>query len=66
MYVCDNMQVLGAAQMWSMLNRDRNGRRYLEKMRKFVPVVEESDSAGVSESELYERYRSSISRQLAA
>jgi len=65
MYVRDNWQVLGAAQMWSMLNRDRNGRRYLKKMCEFVPV-EESDSAGVSESELYERYRSSISRQLAA
>lgn len=65
MFVHQNWNVLGASQMRQMLNRDRNGRRYLEKMREFLPAGAD-DSTGVSESELYERYRSSISRQLAA
>jgi Replication initiation factor len=66
MYVRDNWRTLGAAQMWSMLNRDRNGKLYLRKMRDFLPVEGSDSSAGVSESELYERYRGSITRQLAA
>jgi hypothetical protein len=65
MYVRENLKALGAPQMWSMLNRDRNGSRYFTKMRDFLPA-EAEDSPGVSETELYERYRSSISRQLAA
>ena len=65
MYVRDNWKTLGAAQMWSVLNRDRNGKLYLRKMHEFLPTDAE-DSAGVSETELYERYRSSIQRQLTA
>jgi hypothetical protein len=65
MYVRENWNELGAAQMWSMLNRDRHGRLYLNKMRDFLPM-KENDSSGVSVSELYEQYRSSTSRQLAA
>jgi hypothetical protein len=65
MWVRENWKVLGAGQMWSMLNRDRHGRLYLNKMREFFPA-EESDSPGLSESELYERFRNSIARQLAA
>lgn len=65
MYVRDNWKTLGAAQMWSMLNRDRNGRLYLRKMKEFLPV-EEDDSPGISGPELYDCYRDSVSRQLAA
>ena len=56
---------MGASQMRQILNRDRNCRRYLEKMKDFVPIGAD-DEPGISESELYERYRNSISRQLAA
>lgn len=65
MFVHHNWKTLGAAQMWSIVNRDRHGRRYLAQMKEFLPV-EEDGSLGISESELYDRYRHSISRQLAA
>jgi hypothetical protein len=65
MFVHQNWNLVGASQMRQMLNRDRNGKRYLERMGEFVPDGE-SECVGVSESELYERYRSSITRQLAA
>jgi hypothetical protein len=64
MYVRDNWQTLGAGQMWSMLNRDRHGKLYLEKMEDFLPVAD--SSPGISEPDLYDCYRNSISRQLAA
>lgn len=65
MWVRENWDTLGAAQMWSYLNRDRHGRLYLKQMREFLPVVDD-DSPGITESELYDRYRTSMSRQLAA
>jgi hypothetical protein len=65
MYVRENWKTLGAAQMWSILNRDHEGKRYLEKMKDFLPPQEDA-SPGISAPELYERYRDSISRQLAA
>ena len=65
MFVRQNWKELSAAQMWAMLNRDRGGNWYLAQMKEFLPS-EGDDSVGVSESELYDRYRSSISRQLAA
>jgi hypothetical protein len=65
MYVRENWKTFGAAQMWSILNRDRHGKLYLEKMKEFLPP-QEDDSPGISAPELYERYRDSISRQLAA
>jgi hypothetical protein len=65
MYVRDNWKVLGVAQMRAMLNRDRNGKLYLKKLAEFLPV-EDGGSPGISEPELYERYRDSVSRQLAA
>jgi hypothetical protein len=63
MYIRENLKTLSAAQVWSMVNRDRQGARLFREMREFLPA---DDCAGVSETELYERYRSSISRQLAA
>jgi hypothetical protein len=65
MFVHQNWKTLSAAQMWSILNRDRNGKLYLRQMAEFLPV-EDDGSPGISEPELYECYRSSISRQLAA
>jgi hypothetical protein len=56
----------GAQSTRNMLNRDRNGAKYLERMREFLPASELDDCPGISESDLYERYRNSISRQLAA
>jgi hypothetical protein len=38
MYVRENWKTLGAAQMWSMLNRDRNGKLYLRQMAEFLPI----------------------------
>jgi hypothetical protein len=64
-YMYQNWKVLSAAQMWSILNRDRHGRLYLEKMHEFLPI-EQDGSPGISESALYDRYRNSVSRQLAA
>src|SRR5208282_3872033 len=65
MFVHQNWKSLGAAQMWSILNRDRNGKLYLHQMAEFLPV-EDDGSPGISELELYDRYRSSTTRQLAA
>lgn len=65
MFVHQNWKMLSAAQMWSILNRDRHGREYLSKMKEFLPI-EDDGSLGISETELYDRYRGSISRQLAA
>jgi hypothetical protein len=66
MYVRQNWEELGAAQMWSMLNRDRGGNWYLKQLKEFLPSMDEDESEGISESELYDRYRSSTTRQLAA
>jgi hypothetical protein len=38
MFVRENWQSLGAAQMWSMLNRDRNGKLCLRQMAEFLPI----------------------------
>lgn len=63
MYVHQNWKSEGASQMRQMLNRDRNGKKYLARLREFVP---ESEEPGIAALELYERYRDSVSRQLAA
>ena len=65
MFVHQNWRNLSAAQMWSILNRDRNGKLYLRQMADFLPI-EDDGSPGISEPELFESYRNSISRQLAA
>jgi hypothetical protein len=65
MWARENWKTVAAQQMWSMLNRDRHGKLYLENMKEFLPPVEDN-SPGISAPELYERYRDSISRQLAA
>lgn len=66
MYVREHWGSEGAAQMRSILNRDRNGKKYLRQMREFLPVSAENPDEGIAELELYERYRDSVSRQLAA
>jgi hypothetical protein len=64
-FVHQNWKLLSAAQMWSILNRDRNGKLYLRQMAEFLPI-EDDGSPGISEPELYDRYRGSTARQLAA
>jgi hypothetical protein len=66
MYVHEHWQAEGASQMRQMLNRDRNGKKYLARMREFIPISPENPDEGIAELELYERYRDSVSRQLAA
>jgi hypothetical protein len=53
--------------MRQMLNRDRNGKLYLRKLAEagFLPF-EDDGTPGISEVELYDRYRESISWQMAA
>jgi len=65
MFVNQNWKSLSAAQMWSILNRDRHGKLYLRQMAEFLPI-EDDGSPGISEPELYDRYRGSTARQLAA
>lgn len=57
----------GAQATWPMMNRDRNGPKYLRTMREqgFLPLLED-DGPGISETELFDQYRTSVSRQLAA
>jgi hypothetical protein len=66
-WVHDNWNVIGAARMRQMLNRDRNGKLYLRKLAEagFLPF-EDDGTPGISEAELYDRYRESISWQMAA
>jgi hypothetical protein len=63
MFVHQNWNLIGGSEMRRMLNRDRNGNRYLGEMQEFIPV---ENVPGVTSNELYERYRESVSRQLAA
>jgi Replication initiation factor len=65
MYVREHWNTEGASQMRQMLNRDRNGKLYLKNMCEFLPVSENQDE-GIAELELFERYRDSVSQQLAA
>jgi hypothetical protein len=62
MWAREHWKTESAQVMWAMLNRDRNGKLYLNNMREFLPDASE----GISELELYDRYRSSTTRQLAA
>jgi hypothetical protein len=62
----DHMKDWGAQQLWAILNINRNGKRYMQKLQPFFPPAETDETRGISESDLYERYRNSISRQLAA
>ena len=52
-------------EMWAILNRDHHGKKLLEQMREFLPC-ESDGSHGISAPELYDRYRDSTLRQLAA
>lgn len=66
-WVYDNWDTYGAARMRQMLNRDRNGKLYIRKLTEagFLPYQDDG-LPGISESELFERYRDSVSWQLAA
>lgn len=62
MYLREHWNDVGAGGMAVLLNRDRNGRKLLERFRDFLPV---DDRPCITAADLYERYRHSISRQLA-
>src|ERR1035438_5617633 len=51
---CTDRNVIGAARMRQMLNRDRNGKLYLRKLAEagFLPF-EDDGTPGISEAELY-------------
>jgi hypothetical protein len=53
---------IGATAIWQMMNRDRNGLRFRELIKDFIP----DDGQGVTPAELFDRYQDSLSRQLAA
>ena len=38
MYVRENWEKIGAAQMWSMLNRDGEGKLYLRHLAEFLSI----------------------------
>jgi hypothetical protein len=63
MAIREKWEVYGAQQMRNMLNRDRHGSQYLKKFWEFIPL---DDEPGITSPELFERYRQSVSRQLAA
>lgn len=65
MFCHQNWNQLGGSQMRSMLNRDRHGNKYLAQMGEFLPV-EESSEVGITADQLYENFRGSIQKQLAA
>lgn len=56
---------MGYQELRNLLNRDRNGARY---ERKFAPFLDRAASGerSITSADLFERYRASIARQLAA
>jgi hypothetical protein len=63
MWVHEHWKTEGASQIRQMLNRDRNWNKYRPRLREFIP---EDGEEGIAALALYERYRDSVSRQLAA
>lgn len=63
MYLREHWNDFGAGGFAVVLNRDRNRRRLLEYFGDFLPF---DDRPSITAADLYERYRSSISRQLAS
>ena len=48
MFVHQNWKSLSAAQMWSIVNRDRNGKLYLRQMAEFLPVEDDGSPRNFS------------------
>jgi hypothetical protein len=53
-------------QLYAFWNRTRNGKAIAEKFAPFVAAANPPKEVSISSSDLYERYRSSVSRQMAA
>ena len=63
MWLREHYKDFGSQGIAGMLNRDRNGKRLLDSLGAFIPA---DDERGVTSAELYERFRETVSRQLAA
>jgi len=53
-------------QLYAYWNRNRNAKAIAEKFAPFVAAANPAREATISSADLYERYRDSVSRQLAA
>lgn len=53
-------------ELWRILDKSRNGKKMVTKFAPFVAAANPSGEAMISLAELYEHYRNSISRQMAA
>jgi hypothetical protein len=53
-------------QLYAFLNRKRNAKAILKKFAPFVAATNPPKEVSISSADLYNRYRSSVSRQLAA
>jgi hypothetical protein len=65
MWFREHWKAESAAVMKNILNRDRHGAMYMRKLQPFLPLTGDG-SEGIAEVELYERFRDSVGRQLAA
>ena len=53
-------------QLYAYWNRNYNGKAIAEKFAPFVAAANSSKAVSITASDLYERYRSSVSNQMAA
>jgi hypothetical protein len=51
---------------WVNFHTGRNWKTFYEKFGHYLPAPEQADGAGVTEQELFDRYRESLTRQMAA
>jgi hypothetical protein len=53
-------------QLYALWNKKRNAKRYSKKFAPFIAAANPSKVESISSAELYEQYRESLTRQLAA
>jgi hypothetical protein len=53
-------------QMYAWWNKKRNAKRYAKKFAPFIAAANPAKVVSITSSELYEQYRESLTRQLAA
>ena len=53
-------------QLYAALNLKRNGKRLIHKFRPFIAAAIPRGTVTISSAELFEHYRDSLSRQMAA
>jgi hypothetical protein len=54
-----------AFYQWLNENTNRNARRWLNRHGQWLPTFEDAPEVGVEVEDLYERYRDSVSKQIA-